>query len=86
MDLTSDKAGDILALISEPHKSVRTDCHEVFEGLQAEIFWLVPAELYYEVFAEGELLFHVLLIVYSQALKGLVLLKGLEEVQIPVKV
>jgi hypothetical protein len=86
MDLAPYKACDILALIFEPHKSVWTDCHQVFEGLQAEIFRLVATKLHYEVFAEGVLLFHVVLIVYCQALKGLVLLKGFEEVQIPVKV
>ena len=86
MDFTPNKACDILALIFEPQKSVRTDCHEVFEGLQAEIFRLVATKVHYEVFAEGELLFHVVLIVYCKALKCLVLLKGFEEVQIPVKV
>jgi hypothetical protein len=86
MDLAPYKACEVLALIFEPHKSVRTDRHEVFEGLQAEIFRLVATKVHYEVFTEGELLFHVVLIVYCKALKGLVLLKGLKEVQIPVKV
>ena len=86
MNLAPNKAGDISALFCEPHKSVRTDCNEVFEGLQAEIFRLVATEVHYEVLTEGKLLFHVVLIVYCQALKGLVLCKGFEEVQIPVKV
>jgi hypothetical protein len=73
MDLTPNKAGDILALIFEPHKSVWSDCCEVFEGLEAEIFRLVPTELHYKVIAEVLLFFHVVLIVYGQALKGLVL-------------
>ena len=86
MDLTSHKAGDTLALIFEPNKSVRADCHKVFEGLKAKIFRLVPTELHYEVVAEGILLFHVVLIFYGQVLKGLVLLKGFEKFYVPVKV
>lgn len=86
MDLTPYKTGDIFALIFEPHKSVRTDCNEVLEDLEAKIFGLVPTELHYEVIAEGVLLFHVIFIVYGQALKGLVLREGFEEVKIPVKV
>ena len=45
----------------------------------------MPAELHYEIIAEVLLLFHVVLIVYGQALKGLVLHKVFEQVQIPVK-